>query len=176
MNIGTGLGIGFRQGRGSFVIGEPPPSGTQYLQMDGVDDYLKMSNTNLDSIEIDCMIETTRSIILDARAGLVNGYLNSFAFGAGWTLVQMDGSTITSFPQVPLSQRVVITATAASSFTDDVNFFSNTSNATPQKGRIYKITCKLAGVVVAMYDMTLGNVQDQSGNGRHATLSGGTWV
>jgi hypothetical protein len=73
-------------------------------------------------------------------------------------------------------------------FSNAVTFALNSTNTVPLyisgasatlnlfTGNFYDLEIYKNSVLSAHYNMTLGNVQDQSGNGNHATLSGGTWV
>ncbi len=150
-----------------------------YLQMDGVDDLIKTPSITINTIEIDCLIDSTQnesgSYILDARSGLSNGHLTTGEKGAGLTTLLINGSS-GSVTDIPRDTRTTIKASSSSVFTDNVNIFSSYIDHAECKGNIYSVKCYNGTTLVAHYDMTTGTVQDQSGNGKHATLTGGTWI
>jgi hypothetical protein len=129
------------------------------LSFDGVSDYLQLPSMTMDSIEIDCLIDSVQlnsfPKVLDARIGLGNGYVNadsSQSFGADWLSV---------YGRVK-GQRTKVMAIAKSVFTDNVNIFSSSSNIEFTKGFLYSVTCYLNGNIVAQYDFE--NPSTISGN------------
>jgi hypothetical protein len=119
------------------------------LAFNGVSDYLQLPSMTMDSVEIECLIDSVQlnsfPKLLDARTGLVNGYVNadsSQSFGADWLSV---------YGRVK-GQRTKVKAIAKSVFTDNVNIFSSSSNIEFTKGILYNVTCYLNNQVVAQYD------------------------
>lgn len=161
---------------------------TYYLQMDGVSNYLKTPSMTFNKIIIDAKFRAANSrIYLDARNGFGTGYLQKTAgggdnWGTSISGVKVDGvakSNGASF--IPFDTRCTLEVNFSTSAADDVNIFSSSSNAAFVAGDLYSAQFYNGVTLVANYDMTLGNqvigtVQDQSGNGNHATLIGGTWV
>jgi hypothetical protein len=156
-----------------------------YLQMDGVDDWLKAPSMTYDELIIDCVV-TVRTDFRKYFQGSHTGYLqrtgsntDQWSTGSpGWNQVYIDGVAKTNLTDfVPLNQRIILRATGTSTAnTGGTGIFAQSSGANPVGGKIYNVKFYNGGVLQAHYDMTLGNVNDQSGNGRNATLTGGTWV
>jgi hypothetical protein len=122
------------------------------LAFNGVSDYLQLPSMTMDSIEIDCFIDSvqpqSQAMLMDARNGLTNG----FVFTS--TAYQNNGSGIQSVSGFTFGSRTKIKITPISSFTDDVTIFRDLSGGANRytKGTIYKVTCYLNGGVVAQYD------------------------
>ena len=161
-----------------------------YLSMNGTtSDFLKTPSVTFDEIIFDMYVEHTSGVgrfYYDSRIGFT-AYVyretnNTDRSGGSVSTMYVDGVQKTwGTAFVPNMTRCIFRATHTASGTDDVNLFSNNAGTQNQKGRLYNVTFKNAGTVTAFYDMTLGEqiagtVQDQSGNGKHATLTGGTWV
>lgn len=157
---------------------------TYYLQMDGIDDYLKLPSMTLTKVLTDVKVRRRTDVVRvlwDFRVGIGFSYLQQQTNGtdaSGSGTVKVNSSTVsngTAF--IPNNTRCTIEH-SLSTGTDDGNIFSN-NNANANSvidGDIYDIKIYNGASLVAHYDMSLGNVQDQSGNGNHATLTGGTWV
>jgi hypothetical protein len=131
-----------------YVNGALPKAKTG-LSFNGTTDYLQLPSMTMDSIEIDCLIDSVQGTgtrnILDARTGLASSFLtDSGTFGAG----------ITSTNGVVKGVRTKLKVNFVSSFTDDVIVFSDYLGAGAKclKGTLYKVTCYLAGQVIAIYD------------------------
>jgi hypothetical protein len=60
--------------------------------------------------------------------------------------------------------------------TDNFTVFAKNDSTTPLGGKLFNVKVYNGETLVAHYDMAKGSVQDQSGNGNHATLTGGTWL
>lgn len=165
--------------------------------MDGVDDYLLTAKVVYDAILIDFVplniTSPTRQISYliesnqsqgwyayrktdnsDSRDGY--SYLYSIwdggsSEGYGWNKVVQDNMRQTL--------RVVVNADHSSGTDTRDNSVRICYPGTGQgylSAEIYSVKLTLKGTVVAHYDTSTGTVQDQSGNGNHATLFGGTWV
>jgi hypothetical protein len=160
-----------------------------YLQMDGVDDVAYWSGTsvNIDEVIMDVYVEAHDDFdkyLGTSHSGYLqwNGSSDQWATWA-WQNVYVNGTAVTNNTVfVPLNTRTTIRITGISTGNTSWNMFANNNTGGgSMKGRIYSFTFKNAGNVVASYDMTLGQqvagkVQDQSGNGRHATIVGAVWV
>lgn len=152
-----------------------------YLQMDGVDDRIVVPY----GIPVDEIIMDVKIISKANYAKYLNGY---FQWHGGkyeqwispYTKVFTDGvEKVNGTDFIPLNQRVLIRVLRTPGTTGggtEVIFANNTAGSGALNGIIYSVRYLSAGVTTAYYDMTKGNVQDQSGNGRHATLVGGTFV
>lgn len=164
-----------------------------YLQMDGISDYLRTPQVTIDRIVMEFTYEpnnppsTTAYYLFDARGGTPSAndmvYVNTnntLAKGSGVTSLKLDGVTVPTTANVTPSTKYTIDALYPSSISEvnGIEFFVNFAfqNTTRTKGKLYKITGYNAGLVAFHYNMELGNVQDQSGNGKHGVLTGGTWV
>lgn len=137
----------------------------------------------LNEIIVDMLPEPmgVTSWLFDARTGIGFSYINRTAagvYGAGTGTTYVNGVQQASNSNLGItdSVRQTIRTVFGSAAADDVNIFSANNELSFGKGRLYAVTIKNAGVIVGQYDMSTGTVQDQSGNGRHATLTGGTWA
>lgn len=173
-------GVGNRS-TGATVQATTSMATSTYLSMNGTSDYLKIPHisTLINSIEMEFELTSpTRNVLIDFRTQLPNAWINSTSIGSGWTSVILNGSTITNMSSIPFGTRCTVVATSSVAF-DPNNLsyiFANSAVSIWQKGKLHKITLKNNTTIAALYDMSLGNVQDQSGNSHHATLIGGTWV
>ncbi len=121
------------------------------------------------------------SWIFDARTGIGFSYISrtpAGVYGAGTGTTYVNGVQQASNSNLAITDNIrqTIRTVFGTAAADDVNIYSSNNELAFGKGRLYGITIKNAGVIVAQYDMSTGTVQDQSGNGRHATLTGGTWA
>jgi hypothetical protein len=166
-------------------IPEEPPAGFSYLQMDGTDDYLKMPSMTFTKVVAD--VEITRRtdfarVVWDFRSGISFAYISQQTNGTdsiGSGTVKVNNAAVTNGTAfIPNNTRCTVEHTFGAAGTDDGNIFSNNAASANSfiAGKIYDIKFYNGTTLVAHYDMTLGNVQDQSGNGNHATLFGGTFI
>lgn len=179
--------------RGQEVIGVAVSNPNMYLQFSGTQsNAIQLPSITMDSFEIDAYIDNdslqpqTYHFLADARTGVTEGQIGNASPNVGSNIsnIYVNGTSISkSWSAIPKDIRQVIKAQYTVSFTDNVTFFNNYEIGDIQssyyglKGKVYKITCYLSGNVVALYDMSTGTVQDQSGNGNHASLFGNpTWV
>jgi hypothetical protein len=155
-----------------------------YLEMDGATNYLRTPSLTFTDIYIDTEIEQREGVqswYVDARTGIGFAYFNRTPTGTDtisvFNAVYIDGVAKTSGTAfVPHLTRCLIRVVKTTGGTDDVNIFSANNGGSPTKGKLYDIKFYNGASLVAHYDLTLGNAQDQSGNGNHATLNGGTFV
>jgi hypothetical protein len=129
------------------------PKARTGLTFNGVTDYVSLPYLTMDSIEIECLIDSiqpdTTPVIFHnsggfGRVGGVNGGIISSitANGVNYVTNQIMFS----------NQRVKIVYKFSSSFTSTTNIFSSLSATQHVKGILYKVTCYLGGQVVAQYD------------------------
>lgn len=154
--------------------------------MDGVGSRIKLPSMTLSKIVADVRIRrkstTVTKVLWDFRTGVGFGYLQQQTNGvdvAGRGTVKIDGVTKTnSTAFIPENTRVVIEHDFGITGTDDGDIFINNALSTGAyiDGDIFDIKIYNGTTLVAWYDMTTGTVNDQSGNGRNATLTGGTWL
>jgi hypothetical protein len=127
------------------------------MAFNGVTDYLQLPSMTMDSIEIDCLIDSVQPnndpVLVDARTGLVNGYATALlGIGSGWNTFKINGvDTAKSWSNIPKGTRTKVYLQATGSFTDDVGIFGG-SGSRYGKGTLYKVTCYLNDQVVAQYD------------------------
>lgn len=159
-----------------------------YLQDDGVDDLFKTpSGIPIKKVVAIIQLDNTQPkatpTLFDSRNA---GFLATWDpikkevgfVTAGSTILVNNVSTIT----LPMDTKFELTHTYNSQITTDTNglrVFADRAGASASftKGRIYNVKLyDSSSNLVAHYDMSTGTVQDQSGNGRHAILTGGTWV
>ncbi|RKD21479.1 hypothetical protein BEP19_14755 [Ammoniphilus oxalaticus] len=159
-----------------------------YLYMDGVDDSLQLPLMSVGKIVLEVEINSVQqpnAYLLDARTGHANGliYSGSFSSGVGQSLtVTQNGLGLNprGWAGIAKDEKILIRAVSANSDTiiDDITLFAhNNLSQGHLKGKLYSVACYAEdGSMLALYDMSTGTVLDQSGNGNHATLYGGTWV
>lgn len=158
-----------------------------YLSMDGVDDWLKLpasmsANTFVLDVEINSMFADGYKSILDCRAaGVTGSYYNVKEIGSGFTGYKINGTNASrtiNDTTLPKNTRITIELTTSTSTSGtEIRVFGRGIVNEYTIGKIHTITCKNSGgTTVALYDMSTQTVQDQSGNGYHGTLVGGTWI
>lgn len=154
--------------------------------MNGNGDYIQTPSITF----TECIIEMSAtpqvakySTYFDANVGVSNAIFvrddtgNDF-WQSGISAIYKDGVLQTSNTPFVNSTKSTYHIVLHSVGTDNVNIFSGQLGAasTCTQGKLYNIKFYNGAALVAYYDMTTGTVQDQSGNGKHATLVGGTWV
>jgi hypothetical protein len=151
-----------------------------YLSMDGVDDYILTPSLTYDEVILDILVNPSGfyKTVLQSNNGTYRliydegYYIWYYESTVYWNGVQKGDSG--SFT-LPANTRGVWRMMKDSQTTTNA-LFATMGGGGCMAGNLYRVTFKLAGSVVADYDMTTGNVNDVSGNGKHATLTGGTWV
>ncbi|MBW7475966.1 hypothetical protein K0T92_14565 [Paenibacillus oenotherae] len=153
--------------------------------MNGTTDILKLPSMAFNEVVLDFAADLSlggSQYYIDARTGSVNGYVYRLSTGQDtWgdsvSSVFINGAPIVKgTAAVPTNTRITMRIVMAAVGTDDINVFGRNNSTATTKGKLYSLRMLNAGATVAYYDMALGNVMDQSGNGRHAALTGGTWV
>jgi hypothetical protein len=163
------------QGRFIFGVQGGAPS-AKYLQLDGIDDYITTPNMpDVVKIVMDFTFYSTQA---GARVYFIksaDGHYNyirtdTFAFGRNGIVEETYNTG------VPLTRDT--RTTFYWNTPSDVGAFDFFKyNAYFGKVDLFKITgIDVNGNVKFLYDMSTGALQDQTGNGNHATLNGGTWL
>jgi hypothetical protein len=153
----------------------------KYLQMDGVDDKLQLPSMTFTEIRIDAVVTQAANAVnhyfLDARTG-ITAYVIFSGTGAysiaGFTVYENDVSK-SGTSTVTTNVRTIYKFTRVAA-TDDIMIFGRYTGTELLKGNIYDIKIYNGATMQAHYDMSTGTAQDQSGNGNHATLTGGAWL
>lgn len=125
------------------------PKAKSGLTFNGVSDYLQLPSMTMDSVEIECLIDSVQAssgYLLDARTG-----------STGFVTVTTNGNTYVEAPFIMTGfkrgERTKIKVSSPTPFTDDVTIFArNTTFIDKLKGALYKVTCYLGNQVVAQYD------------------------
>lgn len=145
----------------------------KYLYFDGIDDKLTTPSLTFDKVEINFKfinapvgIGAIVEVYVRGRLGYnLTYYVNNF-LGNGFTT---DDIVVGERSYSEYNDNSGISALGEFTF-----FGENISNKS--EGELYNVKIYNKGSLIAHYDMSTGTVLDQSGNGRHATLIGGTWV
>jgi hypothetical protein len=156
-----------------------------YLSLSGVGTYIKIPTITFDEIRMDYTpydafnggllyhidardsTQTTNPMLYSDTVD--NEIYSSFDF------LIVNGNVVSSGANsIGSGQHVSIIARDAPK-TVAPTLFARYTNIQNLKADIFSITFISANVVVASYDMSTGTLNDQSGNGNHATMSGGTW-
>ena len=140
---------------------------TLYLQ----NGWIMLPSMTINRIEVDCIMNPPSvgyGSLADARTS--SSYYSEFNAG---TLV---GSFTTSGIVKGSRTTAILTTTSNVLYTSKTSIFANRTGAAIMPGRIYSIKTYNGATLVASYDMNTGTAQDISGNGYHATVTGGTWV
>ena len=163
-----------------------------FLQMDGIDDKIESPKVTVSKIILDFSyeentVEVVSYYLIDARISTPSG--NNMVFigskniltkGNGISSLLLNGVPVTSTANLSYSSRYKIEVTFVNLITspeNGIDFFVNyiNQNSTRTKGKIFRISGYNGESLVFDYDMSTGTVLDQSGNGKHATLTGGSW-
>jgi hypothetical protein len=129
------------------------PPARKGLVMDGVTNYLQLPSMMMDSVEIDCLIDSsnTSSMLIDGRGGVVNGYMYHSGFlGSGFAKKFING---VDGAAMKFNERIKVKI-SSNTFADDITIFGNQSGVERLKGILYGVKCFLNGQVVAAYDFT----------------------
>lgn len=154
-----------------------------FLSMDGVDDYILTPSMTFTKVILDATFTSIGAIntaIIDTRKdfqayAFANGASNNKYNFLGFNLYE-DGVVKSTNESITLGKRLLFEASRGTAITTRVNIFSDNNNSRVLKGQIYDIKFYNGVALVAHYDMSTGTMQDQSGNGNHATMVGGTWI
>ncbi|MBT2682671.1 hypothetical protein [Bacillus sp. ISL-37] len=164
-----------------------------YLQFDGVDDYvLTPSSLTFNRIELihkpryisnggaspTGWVPFIRTVATDTRLNKNDWSQLEFT---NLTDYVIDGVVYNTQPLMiegvmPYDKKQSLFLNLSTLITDATYFYSNRGSGNHMAGDIYDIKFYNGAILVAHYDTSTGTVQDQSGNGNHATLTGGTWL
>lgn len=171
--------------QGRFVItAELPLTPNYYLSMDGIDDTLQTPALTCTKIIVELSAENDGSpdAYIDTVTG-VGGWwyepsTNDVQYDGIFTSVKKNGITqppngVSYVDNTKATYEVGLNATNIAFYIME-SVWHDPSVRT--KGKLYDIKFYNGTTLVAHYDMSKGTVVDQSGNGNHATLTGGTWV
>jgi hypothetical protein len=134
------------------------------LSFNGVTDYLQLPSMTMDSVEIECLIDSyIHTALLDARTGYANSdvYLDTNLSSSTWN-VFINNNQISSLSSTIGQRTKVKFVSKSGAFTDDVTIFANYVGGFKTKGTLYKVTCYLNGNIVAQYDFE--NMRNIVGN------------
>lgn len=159
------------------------------LSFNGLTDYLQLPSMTMDSIEIECFIDSnqpnTDQLLFDGRTGK-SQFLMGKTGNAGTDVLGLTVDNVNKpsklWTDIPKGQRTKIKAIATSAFTDDVTIFTRYQGDTNYrlKGIIYKVTCYLGSTVVAQYDFEnpkniIGNTVLQNANNLIPDFENSRW-
>lgn len=158
-----------------------------YLKLDGVDDRINVPSITYNEIVID--MGTARERVtgtgsmhyFDLRPGINTLFYSTGATGvdyySGSATLYVDGvQKNNNTNSIPHNARSTIRFVPSAAGTGAVVLFARNDGLQTFPADVYSVKFYNSGTLVAHYDMTTGTVQDQSGNGKHATLVGGEWV
>lgn len=144
-----------------------------YLQLDGVDDWLLTPSMTFDDVTIDCKItDTNGSLVVFTNDAVYAQYSSGTWDPSGinyWNNGVFNGTAT-------IGTRSTIRVGSIGTVTRQLPLFGRSTGLFCLGADVYGITVKNGSTVVAQYDFTTGNANDISGNGKHATLTGGTFV
>jgi hypothetical protein len=123
------------------------------LSFNGVSDYLQLPSMTMDSIEIDCLVDSVQpdtTPVIFHNGGTFDRLNNTYS--AGFASFSLNGNPTDIALTIPTMQRVKLNYKFTSSITGLTTVFSATTNTQHVKGILYKVTCYLNGGVVAQYD------------------------
>lgn len=151
-----------------------------YLQMDGVDDRIALPSMTFTEIIMDFKVSSKGSFerywslplgaeYLQVASGAVNDQ-----FSAGVTQYINGVAQTNLTPMLTVGTRA-LSRSVMSTKTNVIYIMSNNTGNIAH-GDLWDIKIYNGATLQAHYDLSTQTVQDQSGNGRHATLVGGTYV
>jgi hypothetical protein len=177
---------------GQNVIGwtpfesDPNAPKNYYLQLDGIDDYLNTPTiAGITDIYMDVELNDDAGTLWNARNGndkpeiKWDGTKFTSTNGTSHITTSETGSTDPAYNlAVTKNKKVTIHTWETTAWITSSYNFGRTgwSNSNYLNMKVYSIKLYAGATLKAYYDMSTGNVNDQSGNGNHATLTGGTWV
>jgi hypothetical protein len=147
-----------------------------YLQTDGVDDKLTTPSFAYDKVVFDVYIDSTKnSASLRYLIQAVSGTAPLVRLAAGSSALTIINGTVTGGV---VNTRTTLTLTSTVGVVTVSNRIAARADGTLNfmGMNLYNIKFYNGATLVCHYDMTTGTVQDQSGTGYHATLTGGTWL
>lgn len=166
---------------------------TTYLQLNGTGDQLFSANVTWTKVVMDCVVNYTSSLATTEKP-IINGSTatpyprinaiakNSTTYTAHTNSVNafINGTTLGYGGDISLGTRETfemdLNSASYPTLTTQIGFFTDKNNNYCIPADIYDIKIYNGATLIAHYDMSTGTVNDQTGNGYNATLTGGTWV
>jgi hypothetical protein len=122
------------------------------LSFNGLTDYLQLPSMTMDSVEIECLIDSVQSysdaVIFQSGTGALYSRINN-ANGSLILSATLNGSVMSG--NIPSNSRNKLKYTFAQG-AFPLNIFANGSSTKNVKGTLYKVTCYLNNAIVAQYD------------------------
>lgn len=151
-----------------------------YLSLNGTSDYLQPPSLSFTKVVLDIEVElkTTwgKYFSYDYKWFQQNSNSGNDQWHTDIQVIKKNGVDQTNLsPFVTIGERAVYTIVLQTSPTKTSYLFAN-MGAPQTGGKVFDVKYYNGETLKAHYDMNTGTVQDQSGNGNHATLVGGTWV
>lgn len=152
-------------GDGTYQLNSKPKTTVQKaqtgLRMDGVSNYLQLPSMTMDSIEIDCLIDSVQpnnpnAYLVDTRSGTSSGFFNQGGTSNNQYQLYVDDifKSTNSLSQVTYNKRTKVKLIFPSPFTDDVTVGARFNGQFPFRGILYGVKCFLNGQVIASYGFT----------------------
>lgn len=175
--IGIGIGIGVSQGPVSAGAAT-----SYYLQMNGTTDRIALPSMTFTEIVMDFRVNSKAAFEKYWSLPLSGSYFQVAGDGTtdNWhatvtslylnEVLQTNDTVVMVIGVRGLTRSVLSVAK-----TGVITIFANGTSAFAH-GDIWDIKIYNGATLLAHYDMSTGTVNDQSGNGNNATLTGGTWV
>lgn len=157
----------------------PPPIAFTALETDGLTAYIQTPSVTFTRIVFDCYLDPGNPrdfTIFDGRKTVSMCYISPA--NSGIFSITQDGVPVTAGYSFILDKRMILTASRSTPVTAPLSIFRRELDPIGQyvKGKLYDIKLYNGTILQAHYDMTKGNLQDQTGNGYHAELFNGVWV
>lgn len=162
--------------------------GTYTILMNGTTDFIKLPSLTFDTVELTCQANPGPAGVwytyVDARPGVSTSFFSindngNIQYGPVWTKILINEVSPIDINYVK-NNKITLTLGLFSTATDEINIYSDYQNNSKMQGKIYSIKILNRGNVVAFYNLTekfTGTaIVDASGNGKTATLTGGTWA
>lgn len=151
------------------------------LKFDGSGDVLKAPACSFNRVELKWYLESSQSSIayLFARSTdqinlNTSGNLN---FTGNIANVVVNGTTLVEGNPLPKAIKSEVVINISSTTSSDSYYFAQSSSGTfGTKGFLYSIKVYNGTTLMFHYDLTSGNANDLSGNGRHGTVTGAVFA
>ncbi|MGM7720474.1 right-handed parallel beta-helix repeat-containing protein [Metabacillus sp. Hm71] len=151
-----------------------------YLKMNGLDSSLKTPSITANEYIFDIELEDRKTNAVESLFDHNYQWLRRSSTEDYWSpgivSVYVNGEEVLSKSQFLNPNKRLTVRIFSTSLTGIIHIFRNWNNSYFTEGKIYDIKILNNGEVIAHYDMSTQTVEDQSGNGNHATLIGGEWL
>lgn len=171
----------------TYTINIVPES--PHLYFNGTSNYLQIPSMTVDRFEADILLDGATAndsnirVLIDFRTGGTQFLANQYTTVSGFPSFKVNDVTYAiadnGFANIPKDVKANIKVNLSSIVTDDIVMFAG--NGKTQyflKGKLYALKFLNGATVTAQYDFTTGSgttLNDISGNGKHATITGATW-